>query len=104
MKFNYFWRQVETGHANKIEFIRGGETWLLVVGWLHILVMCVFSVWVFFEWVPMAQKQISYFLQLKDYRLALFWYFVGGLPMTIILERFVLGVWFVFGRIAIVVD
>jgi len=104
MKFNYFWRQVETGDANKIEFIRGGEKFLLVLGWLHILVMCIFSVWAIFEWIPLVQNQISYSLRLNDYRRAGFWYFVGGLPMTIILERLMLGVWLVFGRVSIIID
>src|SRR5882724_4225515 len=104
MKFNYFWREVETNDANKFEFIRGGEKPLLLLGWLHILVMCVFCIWVFFEWVPMVHNQISYFLRLNDYRSAVFWYFIGGLPCAIILERSILGVWMVFGRVTIVID
>ncbi len=104
MKFNYFWRQIETGDANKIEFIRGGEKPLRFMGWLNMLVMCIFCVWVFFQWVPAVHYAISNFLRMKEYRLAVFWYFIGGLPIIILLEPFVFGIWMVFGRVIIIVD
>ncbi len=104
MKFNYFWRQVETGDANKIEFIRGGEKLVPIAGWLFLVLSIFCAWWVFFHWIPMVRDEISNSLQMKEYRLAVFDYFLGGIPSVIIIEYFILGAWMIFGRVSMVVD
>jgi len=88
MKFNYFWRQVETGDANKIEFIRGGEKLVPIAGWLFLVYPfsahggC-FSIG--FQWFAM-RYQIPFNERIPFGR---FDYFLGGIPSVIIIEYFI---------------
>ena len=103
MKFNYFWRQVETGDANKIIFLRGGEKPLVFMGRL-LLVSCIFWVWAIFKFFQMEHDLIWEFVQIKEYRPAIELYCLSGLPFMGLVESFILGVWMVFGRVTVAVD
>lgn len=103
MKSKYFWRQVETGDANRIEFIRGGEKPFLYAGWI-LLAMSGICVWMSFSFIPNIRYLISELHQAKEYRGAFLAYFFSGLPLVGALYNFLWGFLMVFGRVIIIVD